>query len=97
MSRVPNVKLAGDAVRCVSPKENESDTALAELHSGEIYTGEPVSPRLLRCLLTIRVVISSCWITRIRELGKNFRDVIAAAEYKQEGGGTSGFMILTVL
>jgi PPOX class probable F420-dependent enzyme len=82
------VELPEDVIRWVSLhfKESEVEAALNRLRAAEIHTGEPASPRLLRCVAltsrgNLRLLDQS-----IRELGRDFRDVIIAAEYKVEAG-----------
>jgi hypothetical protein len=83
-----NMKLPDDVVRWVSSHFSETDQeqALVQLRSAAIHTGEPASPRLLRCV----VVSSAGGLARlgqqIKQLHVDWRDVIMAGEYKfQEG------------
>jgi hypothetical protein len=82
------MELPDDVVRFVSLHFNEAEReqALARLRSAEIHSGEPASPRLLRCVafnLRGSLKFLDQWI---RELGVDFRDVIMAAEYTQQAG-----------
>jgi hypothetical protein len=89
------MELPEDVIYWVSRhfKESEVNAALDKLRSAQIHTGEPASPRLLRCV----AMNSRGSLRRLdlcaRELGRDFRNVILAAEYKVEQAKTFEYTI----
>ena len=82
------MELPDDVVRWVSLHFNEAEReqALARLRSAEIHTGEPAGPRLLRCVVFSSRGNLKRLDQQIRELGRDFRDVIMGAEYTRDAG-----------
>jgi hypothetical protein len=82
------MELPDDVVRWVSSHFSEMDQgqALARLHSAVIHTGEPASPRLLRCVVVSSGGDLGRLDEQIRQLRVDWRDVIMIGEYKFEAG-----------
>ncbi len=90
------MELPHDVVRWVSShfKDVDKEQALTQLRTAVIHTGEPASPRLLRC-----VVVSSGGDLRrldngIQQLRIDWRNIIMAGEYRFDGSnfGNSNYV-----
>ncbi len=89
---ISSMELPDDVTRWVNThfSDGEKARALTVLRTANIHTGEPATPRLLRC-----AVVSSQGVLRrlevcVEHLRIDWRDLIMAVEYKLNGRALDG-------
>jgi len=86
------MEIPQEVVQWVNAHFNDSEKvrALALLSTAEIHTGEPATPRLLRCAVTSSQGVLHGLEECLLHLRVDWRDVIMAAEYKLDGRNFDG-------
>jgi hypothetical protein len=82
------MQLPEDVVCWVSSnfKDTDREQALSRLRAAVIHTGEPASPRLLRCVALSSGGDLERLNQQIKQLLVDWRDVIVEGEYASERG-----------
>ena len=86
------MEIPEDVVQWVNAHFNDEERvrALALLSTAEIHTGEPATPRLLRCAVTSSQGVLRQLEECVQHLRADWRDVIRAAEYRLDGRNFDG-------
>lgn len=86
------MEIPEDVVQWVNAHFNDGEKvrALALLSGAEIHTGEPATPRLLRCAVTSSQGVLRRLEECLLSLRVDWRDVIMAAEYRLGGRNFDG-------
>jgi len=86
------MEIPQDVVQWVNAHFNDGEKvqALALLSTAEIHTGEPATPRLLRCAVTSSQGVLRRLEECVLRLRVDWREVIMAAEYKLDGRNFDG-------